>query len=231
MLRSELKQRAKSQISGSVLILFFMILIANIDAFMASIMSNFANFTNVTSHLISSIQHNDITVTNAVVQRLIWTVCGGGMLVWLISLIILSPLKVSLARTFLRNQDGEKPEFSMLIWGYKNCWEQSALLALLKDVFVTLWSLLFVIPGIIKYYSYSMANYILAENPEMKALDAITESKKLMKGYKFKLFVLDLSFFLWYLLEAITLGLAGIYVQPYVEATKANFYLSIKENQ
>ena len=91
--------------------------------------------------------------------------------------------------------------------------------------------LLFVIPGIVKAYSYSMAEYIMAEDPSIKGLDAITKSKQMMKGYKFKLFVLDLSFILWYLLVGITSGIAAIYVFPYVKATKTNFYLKLKEEQ
>ena len=74
-----------------------------------------------------------------------------------------------------------------------------------------------------------MAPYILADNPELTANEALSKSKEIMDGHKFDLFVLQLSFFWWYMLSAITFGIAYIYVIPYVSATTANFYNSIKE--
>ncbi|MBQ6143280.1 MAG: DUF975 family protein [Clostridia bacterium] len=97
------------------------------------------------------------------------------------------------------------------------------------SVFTFLWSLLFFIPGIIKAYSYSMSPYIMAENPNIGALEAITKSKEMMKGHKFEFFILDLSFIFWYLLILITCGFASIYIAPYVNATRTNFYLKLKE--
>jgi len=101
-------------------------------------------------------------------------------------------------------------------------------LNILIGVFTFLWSLLFYIPGIIKALSYSMANYILADNPEMTAREALRESKIIMHGHKWELFVLNLSFILWELLGVFTLGIAFVYVVPYISATTANFYQSIK---
>ena len=83
-------------------------------------------------------------------------------------------------------------------------------------------------PGIIAYYRYSQAFYILAENPEKGIMDCINESKAMMYGHKMDKFVLDLSFILWYLLAGVTCGIAGIYVTPYVGITNAGFYNSLK---
>ncbi len=101
-------------------------------------------------------------------------------------------------------------------------------LQILTAFFTFLWSLLFVIPGIIKAYSYSMAQYVLAEHPEKTAREALNESKRIMEGHKMELFVLHLSFFWWHLLGAITFGIAYIYVTPYMSCTVANFYNAIK---
>ncbi len=90
------------------------------------------------------------------------------------------------------------------------------------------WSLLFLIPGIIKAYSYSMALFIYAENPDMGALEAMTRSQEMMKGHKMDFFVLNLSFFGWALLCAVTFGIAGIYVAPYTSSATVNFYQAIK---
>lgn len=80
----------------------------------------------------------------------------------------------------------------------------------------------------IKAYSYSMVFYILAENPQMTASEAITESREIMDGHKFELFVLELSFILWMLLSMVTFGIAMIYVVPYMSLTMTNFYNNIK---
>lgn len=104
-------------------------------------------------------------------------------------------------------------------------------LNILVGFFTFLWSLLLVIPGIIKQYAYSMSFYILADNPELTAREALSKSKEMMNGHKWDLFVLQLSFFWWYLLVGITFGIAAIYVTPYISATTANFYNSIKEKE
>ena len=76
-----------------------------------------------------------------------------------------------------------------------------------------------------------MSFYILADNPELTAREALSKSKEMMNGHKWDLFVLQLSFFWWYLLVGITFGIAAIYVTPYISATTANFYNSIKEKE
>lgn len=99
---------------------------------------------------------------------------------------------------------------------------------LLVMLYTFLWSLLFVIPGIIKSYSYAMTNYILLDRPELSATDAIKESEKMMDGHKMDLFILDLSFIGWILLSMLTCGILVLYVEPYMEATRAAFYLELK---
>ena len=101
----------------------------------------------------------------------------------------------------------------------------------LKALYLFLWYLLFIIPGIVKSYSYAMTNYILLDNPELTANEAITKSRQMMKGYKWKLFVLDLSFILWRLLCMIPFFgtlLNLLYVNPFYTATRAQFYEELK---
>lgn len=92
-----------------------------------------------------------------------------------------------------------------------------------------LWSLLFIIPGIIKSYSYSMSMYILAEDPKKPAFDCIDESVEMMQGKKMDYFLLQLSFIGWMLLTVLTFGIVGIWAIPYMETTCANFYLANKK--
>ena len=99
---------------------------------------------------------------------------------------------------------------------------------LLVMLYTFLWSLLFVIPGIIKSYSYAMTSYILLDRPELSATDALKESEKMMNGHKMELFLLDLSFIGWILLAMLTCGILVFYVEPYMSATRTAFYLELK---
>jgi len=96
------------------------------------------------------------------------------------------------------------------------------LLNLLMSVYVFLWSLLLFVPGIIAAYRYSMAIYLLLDHPDWRVGQCIRESKRLMKGHKWELFGLDLSFFGWYLLTAVPV--VEIYVTPYVQLSRAEYY-------
>ena len=102
---------------------------------------------------------------------------------------------------------------------------------LLLALYTTLWSLLFLIPGIIKGYSYAMTPYILAENPQMSANQAITESRRLMDGNKWRLFCLSFSFIGWIFVCIFTMGIGFLWLIPYQEAAFAAFYREIKREK
>lgn len=99
----------------------------------------------------------------------------------------------------------------------------------LKHLYIFLWSLLLIIPGIIKAYSYRMVPYILTDNPNMDANEAITLSRKMMNGEKWNTFVLDLSFIGWYLLGVLACGIGTLFVAPYHESTNAQLYLVLRD--
>ena len=100
----------------------------------------------------------------------------------------------------------------------------------LRDLYVALWTLLLIIPGIVKNYAYRMVPFILSEYPQMSAKEALRLSDEMTRGHKAKMFILDLSFFGWYLLGAITFGLSDIvFTTPYVYATEAELYHVLKE--
>lgn len=226
MSRAELKDLAKKQIKGNVLILFVIGLIAGADHFLGGFCSSFVQSSTLMPNFNAvTVGSKSAALSPAVFMPLIWYL----IISIIISLVIMSPLRISHNYAYLEAAKDQKPGFSMLGYGYKNCWGNSILLNLLTLVFTFLWSLLFFIPGIIKTYSYSMSPYIMAENPNIGALEAITKSKEMMKGHKFELFILDLSFIFWYLLIPITFGFASIYIAPYVNATRTNFYLKLKE--
>ena len=97
----------------------------------------------------------------------------------------------------------------------------------MTSLFVTLWSLLFIIPGIIASYRYALAPYLMTENPEIGVMEAISRSKELMRGNKARLFCLQFSFLGWILLCILTLGIGSLWLSPYMKAAEAAFYLDV----
>lgn len=99
---------------------------------------------------------------------------------------------------------------------------------LLMTLFICLWMLLLVIPGIVMSFAYSMTFFILAEDKEISAMDAIRKSRDMMRGYKWKFFCLQLRFFGWILLSVFTFGILIFWVQPYMQLAALNFYYDVK---
>ncbi|MBQ2923455.1 MAG: DUF975 family protein [Tyzzerella sp.] len=144
----------------------------------------------------------------------------------LVGTIIITPaFALSITRVYLNLTAGGTAEVKGAFTGFDDFWSAFKV-NFLVGLFTFLWSLLFVIPSIVKGYSYSMALYILAENKGKVALECINESKAMTDGHKMDLFVLDLSFIGWLLLCGITFGIAYIWVGPYMQATLANAYKS-----
>ncbi|RDU35737.1 hypothetical protein DRW41_16485 [Neobacillus piezotolerans] len=104
-------------------------------------------------------------------------------------------------------------------------------LNLLVSIYTILWTLLLIIPGIVKGLAYSQTYFILKDNPGIVLNDAITQSRKLMDGYKGKYFLLNLSFIGWGLLCLLTLGIGFIWLAPYITASLASFYQRLIENR
>lgn len=124
----------------------------------------------------------------------------------------------------------QAPAFSTLFSRFAY-FGKALLLQLVSAIFIFLWMLLFVFPGIIAAYRYSMAPYLMAQNPNIGVMEALRQSKQLMRGNKFKLFCLHLSFIGWFLLCALTLGIGLLWLNPYRCASEASFYLYISGQQ
>ena len=102
---------------------------------------------------------------------------------------------------------------------------------LLMVVFIILWALLLIIPGIIAAIAYSQTFYILAEDDTIGSMDALRKSKEMMDGYKWKYFCLGLRFIGWVLLCVLTLGIGFLWLSPYIQVSYAKFYEDLKTNQ
>lgn len=146
----------------------------------------------------------------------------------IITLVITGPLTIGQCKFFINLANRSNPKFSDLWYGFNNMLRAIGV-TLLVGVIVFIGSILFIIPGIILAFMYSQVYYIMAENPEMSIMNCLKESSRIMKGHKMDLFILELSFLGWGILMVITLGIAGLYVLPYYNATLTNFYLEIKD--
>lgn len=148
-----------------------------------------------------------------------------GILMILVKVFLGNPMYVGGCRFFIRNQTMNPTlgEFRTAFTpqAYKNI----VVTMFLKNLYISLWTLLFIIPGIIKRYEYLMIPYILAENPQMSREEAFLISKRMMDGQKLNAFALDLTFIGWAFVELFTFGTAGVfYVEPYYQATLAELY-------
>ena len=171
----------------------------------------------------------DVVEKVSITQNKYVTISLGGLgLVGLVlGLLVFNPLIVGCYRFFLKNSRGGA-ELNELGAGFKDNWGNVILVMFLKNLFIALWTLLFIVPGIIKMYSYRLVPYILKEHPELTGTQAITLSRKMMNGHKADAFVLDLSFLGWILLSALTCGILHIfYVGPYIQATDAELYKAV----
>lgn len=166
----------------------------------------------------------------AVLATLVFTIlsCAAGSIP-LLGLLILCPLEFGFSLCFLRLVRGE--DSSDMVGGQFNVFSQYGRYlggSLLVLLYTLLWTLLLVIPGIIKGYAYSMTPYVMNDHPELDAEDCIHESRMMMRGHKWKLFCLDLSFIGWAILCLFTLGIGFLWLQPYMESSHAKFYEELK---
>lgn len=165
-----------------------------------------------------------IVVVIALVVVLIATVIAV-----LLRVFLLQPLEVGCKRFFTRNLD-DNAQVKEVCFSYDHNYMNSVKIMFFKGLYTFLWTLLFVIPGIIKSYEYKQVPYILAENPDITKEEAFARSKQMMSGNKWKAFVLDLSFLGWEILNTMTIGILGIfYVKPYEYQTEAAFYEALKQ--
>ena len=146
----------------------------------------------------------------------------------IITTLLMIPMAYSYSVLFLDNKRaGEPAKVEKLFVGY-NDYLRITGTALLEYIYLFLWALLFIIPAFVKGMAYSQTQYVLKDNPELSYDAAIERSMAMMQGHKWEFFCLFLSFIGWILLEIITLGIAAIWVTPYMNATFANYYEELK---
>lgn len=205
-----LKNRAKASLQGKYLTALLVCLISSVVTSGVSLAGTASNFSD------SFTGHGGVSLS--------FNLFGGAGS--LVSVLIGGALSIGSALFFLNLCDNRDAGLEDLFAPFK-FWTNTVVMNLLITVFTFLWSLLFIIPGIVAALSYFAAPYILAEHPEIKASDAIKMSKDMMKGHRWELFKLYFSFIGWFILCILTAGIGFIFLAPFVSATSAEFFNEI----
>jgi len=151
------------------------------------------------------------------------------MVVSIVSIFITGIIEIASYRFYLMMVNSKDIKFNDFIDGLE-LWAKGILETLLEGLLVSLWSLLFVVPGIIKAIAYSQALFILSENPEVSIPDSLRMSQKMMKGYKADYFMMQLSFIGWIILCPLTCGIGYLWLFPYIGVSNAYAYKFLKKN-
>lgn len=224
--RSELKDRAKWVLKQCYWKAVLMSLILGISIGRGSSVSVSRTFGNGSYQSIfgnSELQNLIYFITLIMAVSLFATIIGLALKIFLFQ-----PLEVNTKRFFIISRV-QPAELGELGFCFKNGYRNVVKVQFLRGLYTFLWTLLFVIPGIIKSYEYRMVPYILAENPDMDGKEVFQISRDMMYGEKWNAFILDLSFVGWYILSLFTCGLLAIfYVSPYEDLTDVELYDALK---
>ena len=150
----------------------------------------------------------------------------GSVVINLVHIFVGCAVRLGYCTYLLKQHDRQVRDYKDL-FSHFNIYGSALSLALLEGILVALWTLLLIIPGIIARYRYAMAPFIMAENPDLTATQAINLSKQMMQGNKWRLCCLELSFIGWALLSVLTLGIGELFLVPYTSAARAAFYRSL----
>jgi uncharacterized membrane protein len=133
-----------------------------------------------------------------------------------------------MTKTYIGITNNEQPIIEdALLAGIKNQPVRAPLLNLIQSFFLGLWTLLFIIPGIIKSYSYALSSYLIVQDRLLSPINAITKSRKLMDGHKFNLFMLDLGYLGWYVLSIFTFGILLVWVTAWHQTARMLYFADI----
>ena len=182
---------------------------------------------SVTAAVASELEQLDPVVFAAVSVVMVVFIIIVITIVLLIETLLINPLIVGAQRFMLKCVDGHG-NIADVGYTFDHSYLNCVKTMFFREMYIFLWALLFIIPGIYKKYQYYMVEYILAENPGLPYNEVLNLSKEMMEGHKWNTFILDLSFILWHMLGMLTCGLLEIfYVQPYVKLTRASLYYAV----
>jgi uncharacterized membrane protein len=165
-----------------------------------------------------------------VVFFVIWLIIAACVIAF--NCFITNPVNIGVRRFLLNAADDNKEgkvEDMFFVFRKNNNYLRNVKTMFMRDLYVGLWSLLFIIPGIIESYNLMLVPYIISDNPNIGTKEALQLSRNIMRGYKWKAFVLYWTFIGWILLCLLTCGVGYIFLMPYIQATEAQFYISMRE--
>lgn len=233
--RKELKSRAKQVLRTTYWKAF---LVSLLLAFISGGFPSWSGNWNLNSHSNPNINLSDTHlgfghVTDGVGVIILIVIIIVAILVGLavtaFNIFVLAPFKVNTQQYFKQASQGEA-DLNYLLYAFKKGRYLSVVAAMFWSALLNfLWFLLFIIPGIVKTYAYSMVPFILGDNPTIGRKRAVQLSNQMTRGYKWRMFVLDLSFIGWFLLGALALGVGVLFVLPYYNTTKAELYLFLRQ--
>ena len=217
MTSSDYRARARQMLSGKWGMAILITLVAGILGGLATSASGSVNF---------EFDNETITYLPKIVRTYLIIAASVGGVLGILQFVIGNTVQLGYCKYLLKLHDGMDGELKDLFSEFDR-FGDAFVMGLLRAIYTFLWTMLFIIPGIIAVYKYAMAPFILLENPGMKANDAITASKEMMDGHKGELFCLELSFIGWMVLSALTMGIGYLFVAPYINAAYAAFYRNI----
>lgn len=223
--RSELKARAKASIKANYWqCLLVCIILAILAGNFISVKYNI-DYNQFYLSLGSSTSYfNRTLMTLSVI-----TATALGFIGLIYEIFILAPLSVGKVRYFLENREEPSRIDTILFTFRQKDYLNIVAILFLRGLFIFLWTLLLIIPGIIKAYEYGQIEYILAENPGLSSKRVFQMTREMTMGNKWDIFVLDLSFIGWNILSAFTCGIVGVAIMPYYEATFAELYITLRD--
>ena len=168
--------------------------------------------------------------TFAIIMLVIMLLESASSVLVVVPLLIAGPFAYSVTSCSLKVCRGQKIDVENFLDGFRD-FARSFVASIINGVLIALWSLLLVVPGIIKSLEYSMTYYIMLDDPKISANDARKKSMEMMQGHRWELFCLLFSFVGWLLLSILTLGILLLWVQPYMEVAVAEFYRNLKGEQ
>ncbi len=195
-------------------------------AVIAALIAWFLGGLLISTSLNISIEIGDKVYTIPSVQNWLLNLLHIGGILSIVQFVIGGPVKLGYATHLLKQHDGEKAEVNDLFCQFHR-FGDGFCLYLLTGLFIVLWMLLLIVPGIIAIFNYAMAPFIMSENENMTASEALRASKDLMKGHRWQLFCLGFSFIGWDLVSVLTLGVGALFVNPYMNTAYAAFYREI----
>ena len=226
MLKSkELRAKAWNSLKGKYWLAFFVLLVMGV---LGSIGNGFVNLAQSIADIINMVDPSEMDSTMELGALVVGAAASAfGIAGFLVNTFVQNAATVGQANYFIKNTDS-KPSFADAFSGFKVRYFRNIGTMLLVGIKVVLWSMLLIIPGIIKTYEYAIIPYILADDPEISSKDAFKKAREMMKGNKWRLFKLNFSFAGWYILCFLTIGLGTFFLIPYLNAASAEFYVELK---